>query len=208
MSQRRNQSRPLNPAQKRQVKDIVKGRQELKYFQASASGTAVSTTPTIDKLTAIPQGSTDSDRDGDRVRYEILELRGVLINADVTNHYRIICFSWLPNSTPVAGNLLLNGPSGSVDAFSHYSHDNRQLYKILWDKFFFCAGNGGAASNPYTPTSEQPLHFKMQASPRQAQFAAGTTNGTNMIYLLYLSDSSAISHPVIHYSTKLTYTDS
>lgn len=215
MSRRQNSRRPrgfevkpLNPTQKQQVKDIIKVRQELKFFPASKSGVAVSTTPTIDDLSAIPQGSTDNDRDGDRVRLETLELRGVLINADVTNHYRIVVFSWFPNSTPVAGNILLNGPSGNVDAFSCYSHDNRQLYKILWDKFYFCAGNGGAASNPYTPTSEQPLYFRVPVTPKQVQFAAGTTNGTNKVYILYLSDSGAISHPVIHYATKLLYTDS
>jgi len=135
-----------------------------------------------------------------------MEMRGNVEIGDTTNILRFIVFVWKPNTTPVGTSVLLPGPTGSVDVWSTYSHDNRQLYTILYDRNFALQGNGTAF---YGATTNSQIIFsnKMSLSLDQ-QFIGGTTVSTNCIWYLRLSDSSVLPNPTLTFSAKFLFTDS
>lgn len=201
--------RKLNPRQKKQVKRIVGAQQELKYLDTVTNAYSISTSGAIFQLCSIPQGDTDISRDGDRVYLKKMYVRGTVRVNDETNIVRLIFFQWKPNTAATIAQILLNGPSGSPDVQSNYAHDQRQMYKILYDKTWVLAGPGTTPETPVTPTTTR--HFQCILSRgliRQLQFTAGTTTGTNQIYYLALSDSSIGAHPTLSMSTKVMFTDS
>lgn len=200
----------LNRVQKKEVKRLIKVRQELKYVLTNVPSVSMSLTAVCTGIIAIPQGDTDNERTGDRIMYAQTGhlFRGICQVGDQTNYVRFIVFQWKPNSTPTASSILLNGPSGSVDVFSHYSHDNRQEYRVMYDRLFVLGGSGLAAGNPTTSVSNLPIKFRLKMPNKQVQFVAGSsTVGTNLIYYIGMADSSVLPHPSINGQFKLFYYD-
>jgi len=201
--------RRLNPRMKKQVKMILSKQVETKYHLYSLSAGSATTSAALASMTAIPQGDTDITRDGDRLYLKKVYIRGFIAVGDITNVVRMVVFQWKPATTPTASDVFLTGPSGSIDVFSHYSHDTRQQFKILHDRTFTMIGNGGAPEEPYTPVSTR--KFSMIISRkfnRQQQFIAGGTTGTNQLYVVYLSDSFASPNPAVTITAKTMFTDS
>lgn len=208
----------LSSRQKAQVKRLVDSESELKYI-AFSSGAATSVTSTMNISNspfAVPQGVTDSERVGDSLKYcGTLEFRYQCVCAqgatgDVYDNIRIVIFQWHPNSTPIASSVFLTGPSGSVDIFSTYSHDNRQLFRVLYDKTHCMVGQVNAAITPATEAvSTGVIHafIPMKPAQKHTQFAGGGATGTNLIYIALVSDSSAATHPTITYQSKLFFRD-
>lgn len=208
---RRFRGRKLNKRQKFQVKRLIRNVQELKYFEGSSQNADISTSPAILDISAVSQGDTDTTRDGDRLQWVgKIDFRYSLDIADATNIIRVMIFQWKPNSSPAAGSLFLNGPTGAVDVWSNYGHDHRQEYTILYDKTYSLVGNGGAATVP-TTTSSQIVRFvriSLKRIAKMAQFTAGTTAGTNKLYLYLISDSALVGNPTITFSAKVFFRDS
>jgi hypothetical protein len=129
---------------------------------------------------------------------------------DIYNTFRVIIFQWHPNTVPISSSVLINGPTGIIDVYSHYSHDNRQEYKILWDKLYHVVGNGISSTNPYAPNMLHTwkLHISLKKATKQLQYTGGTTVGTNHIYILQISDSALPTDPSTVFAAKLFYRDS
>lgn len=143
------------------------------------------------QLTNITQGSTDTSRDGDRLSLRSIELDFivyydlVVLNPPVQNEsIRILVFQWFPSSPIIGG----TNPSPSTNEMltsvaltstrAHivpYSHDNRQLFRILYDKVITLSVSG-----------TQIVHVKKMITKfakRELQYLAGTTVGTNQVYM-------------------------
>lgn len=216
----RGRGAPLSKRQRTEVSKIVHRNQELKYVVASLTATAItSTAGVVSTPFDVAQGDTDTTRDGDRLMWaghidlslEVTNGQGSL--GDVTNMIRVVLFQWVPISVPTAGDVFLAGPSGVADCFSHYNHDQRQQFKILFDRLFKTAGSSyfnGTFESPTTAiTSTGVKRFKVSLAKanKQSQYAGGSTVGTNKIYMFYVSDSSAVTHPTLAYSTKIVFRD-
>lgn len=200
--------RLLNPRQKKEVKSLIKRQQETKYFLTNFSSVALSATSTTVDTCLVPQGDTDQSRDADRLFIKKLYARLTLTIGDTTNFIRIIAFQWKPNTVPTGTSILLNGPSGAIDVWSHYHHDNRQEYKILFDRLYHQEGNA-TANYPVTTTSQKVVKFILSRKiNHQVQYAGGTTTGTNHIYITAIADSSVVPHPLLTGQCKLMFTDS
>lgn len=205
---------PLNTRQKAEIRKIAKRqvglKQELKYFLINTYDYAISTTPSLFQLSAIPQGDTDTTRDGDRLELSKISLRGQVYCTDVTNIMRFIVFQFRPSAVPVASQILQIGPSGAIDVWSNYNHDTRQEYKILYDKTFTMQGNGAAATSPFTDSSYQ--HFQRKITNnnfnKNLQYIGGGTGGTNQIYYIAVSDSNLAAHPTITFQAYFNFKDS
>lgn len=200
-------SRGLTMVQKRQVQGIIDAQTEVKYFGTATLGQTATVTSQVFDLSAVPQGDTDTTRDGDRIHIKKMHVRGQVLIADATQLFRVIFFQWFPLTTPVGGDILLNGPTGAIDVYSHYNHDSRQQFAILRDDFYSMLGNAAAATNPYTTASQQVFSFTLKPREKNLQFAAGGTTGTNHIWYLIISDSNLAAHPTITMGTKLMFTD-
>lgn len=203
--------RPLNVRQKKQVKSLIRNVQELKYHVTNASAVALSSSPALRDISAVAQGDTDQTRDGDRLQLcGKIDFHFSLLIADTTNIIRITWFQWKPGTTPAASDIYLNGPSGAIDVYSTYSHDNRQMYRILSDKMYNMVGNAATAQTCNTTTTQivRKQRINLKKVRKMVQYGGGGTDGTNKIYFFVFSDSALVTHPLITYSTKLFFRDS
>lgn len=222
---KRAEGRKLNERQKKEVKSIIKKAVEYKHFTANIPGYGSSTTGEVTGISAVPQGDTDTDRDGDRLklastlyfRYEIRLQSGSL--GDNTNIVRVMVFQWRPNTTPQVADILNNGPaSGGAgpDYLSALQHDTRMNYKILYDRTHFLAGNGyidtvtNLINAPYGCCSKvvRSPTISLKNVNHQIQFQSGGLVGNNKLYTLTISDSSVVPHPTVVIGIKFLYTDS
>lgn len=209
-------SRKLNVKQKVQVKRIINRSRELKYFPYSILGVSLTTTPAI---TGVPfdisQGDGDNNRDGDQ--YDLagsISLKFQLLAGDTTNLVRMFVFQWKALSyatpVPVIGDVLLNGPSGSPDIWSQYNHDTRFSYTILWDRTYSLVGNGTSGTFPGTTSTQiyRTVRISLRRARKKVQLRGGGGQGTNRLFIVYMSDSGAATHPQLSYTTKTFYYDS
>lgn len=212
----RRKGKKLSPGQRRAVKSIINKSRELKYFPYSLIGVSVTSTGALTGVPFdVPQGDTDNSRDGDQ--FDLagnISFRFQLLAGDTTNLVRIFFFQWKALSTsaplPALSDILLNGPSGSIDVWSQYNHDTRKAYKILWDRTYNMVGNGTSGTFPGTTTSQiyKSVKVPLRKARRKVQLRGGGGQGTNRIFMVYLSDSGAATHPTLSYSTKLFFYDS
>lgn len=206
----RRRRRPLRAAAVRQVKRIVQSQAELKYLNIIQPQLGVSTTAAIGQLMNISQGDLDNERNGDKIRLTgKLYMRFFVDGSDIYNFVRFIVFQWHPMNSahPTAGDILLNGSSSSVDYTSHYNHDKRTQFSIIFDKTFKTVGDG-ASGSPYQDSFRQSL-MRVLRIPRKNIFynTTSSTIGTNQLYYLAVSDSTTINHPGIFWTMKLPFTD-
>lgn len=207
---RNGRGRKLSKREKAEVKKLIAVRQELKFFLSQTNARAVTNSPVIFQITNIPQGVADTDRTGDRLYLKKAYVRLHVAIGDFTNMFRIIFFQWKPNTVPAisGSDILLPGASGSIDYLSQYNHDNRQEFRILYDRTYNLNGNGSGASDPITSTSQVIKFIKLRPKLKQLQYAGGSTVGTNQVYYLAISDSSILPNPTFSMSVKFLYTDS
>lgn len=151
----------------------------------------------IQDLSAVPQGDTDTSRDGDTIFATSVQIRGLVNVADSHNQYRVIIFQWTPSTTPVIADIL--NLSTGHHTRSMYETDKANEYKILYDRVFLMVSSSGDAVKQF--------NTKIRLSRRKIQFIAGGTSGTRKVYMLVVSDSAAATHPCINCVAKLNYRD-
>jgi len=212
--------RKLSKREKAEVKKLISVRQELKYWQVNASAASMPAPGSwvILPISAVPQGDTDLERDGDRLmwcgtmEFNYIMYSSLTTGSDVNFNGRVLIAQWHPNSNPTVSNFLLNGPSANPDVYATYSHDYRQQYTILYDNHEVCIGNGQAAAAPSERPTTGIIRVKIPTTKwaKQAQYAAGSTNGTNQLYIIYGSDTAVAgaNRPFIAYSIKIFFRDS
>lgn len=223
-----NPPRKLNKRQKRQVKRLMNIRSELKFHGFQQNGITISTTPVSYDVTAIAQGDADTDRIGDRLmwassceaRFQLYgpESGTGLVN-DIYDTVRIIVFQFHPKATtgssPAVADILLTGPTGAIDVNSHYNHDRRQDYKIVFDKTVVLMNNqnstvGGAGFTTYQTSHVRMIkrRIRLNRIRKQCQFSGGSVDATNKFFMILLSDSSATPHPTINTNLRFYFRDS
>lgn len=188
---------------KKEVKQMIKSEnakaRELKFYNVNSSYSALlSYSGVIEDISAMARGDSDSNRDGDRCLPISLDLSYVVYGETYSSVYRCIIFRWLENSTPTVGDILLSSGSG-YSVTSGYQHDQRGLFNILYDKTHTVSNNGGS----------ELVHVKkhLKMAKKQIDYTAGTTSGSNKIYMLGLTDRSLATSATVAYTTRLNYTD-
>lgn len=170
---------------------------EWKHHTVNSNGTAA-TTGTILDVSAITQGNADTQRDGDEVTANSLLLRYSMGNGDTTNILRLIVFQWVPATVPTVANILVLG-GATYDALSMYNTDNAQQFKILFDRQYALNNTGGGT--PEVKTAVQKIYL----TRRKMKFNAASTTASNKVYLLWISDSAAPTHPAYIVVSKLNF---
>jgi hypothetical protein len=190
------------PKTKQLVKQMIDSRlaqvQEVKSFD-TGFGTSVDNTGSLQKVSTVPQGDTDSSRDGDALVLKSIEMHSAFVIADTTNVLRHIIVRWNQDdssSAPAAITDVLQ----TASAFSPYNRDNKRARKfdVLHDEFY-----GGALAGPGIIVRTIKIKTKSQIA-----FQATATTGTGHIYSFQISDSSAITHPTLNYVCRINFTDS
>lgn len=203
---RRTKAKPLNQTEKSQVKTIVKrqlnSRLEWKHHDVNTTFTS-GYNGDIYNLSNIDQGDTGSLRDGDAVYATSLQCRYQIVNADATNLQRLIIFQWNGEDSPAVSDILAT--VGTTRApLSPYEADKvgrNKLARVLYDRTF-------NLQEPFSGGSHQIIgSFKVSLKKRHIQFQDGTTTGANKVFLLSVSDSSIVSHPIMNVYTRLWFQD-
>jgi hypothetical protein len=179
---------------KKEVKEMIRSAQlaimEPKSYDAGLSvnpgngGTSI-----IQKMTTIPQGDTDTTRDGDQLSVEWSELHyACLVNAtDVSNLMRVIAFCWHfddGGQAPTPSLIL----QSSTTPLSSYNRDSvkEKAFTVLHDNLVALYSGGVGNKSFYY---RNPKKFKIT-------FTAGGNTGKNHIYLLIVSDSAVTPFPI------------
>lgn len=193
----------LTDVQKKQVKRLITGVQEVKAIDSTVSGSP-SDTGVISRVLTPAQGDGLSQRSGDQIILKALQFRLSIIGADNTNKVRIIFFRWSQDNSIGANVPTVNGVLQNIDVMSFYNYTSykNDRMTILYDR---------TVSTTFTDANQVVvLHtlYGKKLGRKVLEFNAASTLGTNQIYMLLISDSVAISHPTVTGYMQLRYTDS
>ncbi len=192
----------LTPAERKAIKKLVAEKivsvQEKKSFD-TGFGSTVDNTGVVGNLTLIPQGDTDSTRDGDAVKLLKIQLWAQAQYADATNALRLIIFRW-NQDTSSAGPASIGDILQSVSPYSPYNRDNERARKfdVIYDHLFALCNVG--------PGTEKVVLDKAMKSI--IAFQATSTAGTGHLFYGMVSDSSAVPHVGMQFVFRTYYTDS
>lgn len=186
-------------ASKQYVKRQIRKQQELKYYSNSGNVT-VDYSGAVYPLTNIPQGDSDTARDGDAFIPTSIQLRYNVTVADATNLVRVMVVRY---NNYISGDISVNSVLQTIGSFeapiTAYSFDNRQNFTVIYDKCH--------ALDTYN--SIQSVDLSLPLAKKTVQYAAASsTAGTNRYWLLVISDSAAATHPSIKYYIRVQFTDS
>ncbi len=177
---------------------------QVKYYDVNAAG-SVSTTANYNALSALAQGTGQSQRVGDLIYPIKLDvfMNVITANADIYNTCRFVFLRWKPNTAGLTPGTtsILESPA-SQGTLSHYNYEGRQEYTVLKDMFEAYTGTSTAP----TVDSNKVYRFTIPLGGSQV-FNLGATTGTNQLYFLNLSDSAITPFPQVNLWTRLWYTD-
>lgn len=197
----------LNKTQELQVKRLIRNKEELKTFQAGIQNEAVGIAGTtqVTSLANIVNGAGANQRLGDEIEYRYLKARFTITMADATNIVRVIFFKWKDNtaySTPSYTKILKPDVSGIVTPYSFYNDNEKQSYSIIYDQIF--TGTNGTSN--VNLIQNRVLRFLVKGKAKYISDAS--TDGTNKLYRLMISDSAGPPNPSVYWMTEVGYTDS
>lgn len=187
------------------VKAELKKTEEIKYNQQNHQFQGISDAGTVYDITPVNQGTGDTQRIGDEIKVNAIQIRFQAIAGDTTNYLRIIVFQWIPNdaAVPAIGNIL-NSQGGSVPYITAF-YNNDTLgnnYIVLCDKVYSLSQNGSNYA------IQRNMYCPMKYAKKKVQFDAATTQGQQKFYVLAVSDSTASPHLSFAFISRMTYTDS
>lgn len=194
----------LNRREKRQVKRMIDIGRETKFLTVNQSATSATNVFQATLLTNIVQGSTSADRDGDSLLIKYIRLRYQIINADTYNFVRVVIVQWRENDAlaAIAGASIFDvGQTGVIDFNSHYDWLQRRTYHILYDRVHYVAN--GISSDKQSVVRSVNIRPKVH----KINYNAGAVTASDNIYLLWISDSAAVTHPTLSFTARTYFTD-
>lgn len=202
--QARAKRQRLATGEKAEVKRLISAAKEKKYYQLTFSS-GVDTTGTVVDCTPIPQGDSDSHRDGDEATIQEVDFSLLVRGADSTNLVRVVLVQWYQSTTPTLANVI-QGYEGSanLDFIRPTVHDTRKTFHVMYDRTFSLNDNSTGSADGYQILVKK----KLTPGRKKIQYTAGSTSGFNKIYALMFSDSGAAANPTPYGVVKTLYTDS
>lgn len=209
------------PVTKRQVKQMLRADDQLKYCDSSSgiiSGVAVNYAGVVEFLTSIAMATTAPtlpyQRLGMTVRLKSLELSYTFGTpgsfADVYGTVRLVLVQWLkvaPSGVALTPAVLwqssgLGGPAAPHTPFDYFNGVNAShQYKVLYDKTdVISPGGPGGITRRATIALKGVLSFSGTGG-------ADTDVEANGIYLFAVSDSGATPDPILTYTTRIWFVD-
>jgi len=192
----------------REVNRIAMREKEQKFDDGQIAPFSVILTGTMGSLTSIAQGTTINQRVGDQIRLRgaYLNLTVTAANADITNQVRLLFFQWHPNlatGSPVIANILQTPTTNGV--LSHPNVQFQDQFTILFDRLFNLSGVTTApTANSQHVIREQ---FILPRRPVVNFMAGSSTNASNTIWYLALSDSSIAPNPSLTFDLRMMFVD-
>jgi len=187
------------------VKRIISA--ELKFTTTNAVDTVVNTAnPYVENLTAMAQGNTSSQRDGNRINgvnvHGNITLNGEDAGVDEITPVRITIFRWNEDaSVTVPTPALIMQDVAQLGGA--YNINNRGFFKVLYSRFFTLVNSNDNVNFKKT------LRFYTKLSGKII-FDGGLVTDLKKfhIYIMIQATSTVATHPVLNSSITFRYTDS
>ena len=189
----------ITPGVKSYVRRAIGRAAEVKFTTAKAT-TSVDVTPTLVALGNCAQGNTGGTHIGDVTTIVNMELRYYLTVADLNNLLRVIVFKWKPNMgyiAPTGGDILKD--AASYPLISAYEEDGNDQYSIIYDRLHRMVSG--------TSTAQGQGSFMISGKAWKQEYLTGSSNCSNNLYLLVVSDSGVAVHPTITWYSRVGFTD-
>jgi len=186
------------------VKQQIHKNVETKWYELGQTPTGVDWNGAITRLTSVPQGTTDSQRVGDKLTIRGIHIKYQITTGDSTQLFRVLVVQWKPNTnliTPGVATLLTGVTLGTVNApLANYVWDYTNQWSILYDKMHRL----DAVSKPNVINMKR---VNIKYAKKVVEFFAAGIEGSNHVYMVMVSDSGAGPHPTIAYQTRVLYDD-
>lgn len=196
-------------ATKQYVKSQISRGQEKKYQQYQTTAAAIDPSTGLVQCVSnnIAQGTGENQRIGDKITPKKLRLMYALEGADDYNLVRVLVVQWRQTTASGAPTLseVLTDNNSVYAPLGFYDEDHiPSQCKVLYDKLHML---NGSTSSPIQAKVVRKTISKFKG--KKIDFEAGSTNvGNNHIYVLMISDSTAIAHPSVTLNARFEYTDS
>lgn len=193
----------------KKIKSALFRTTEAKQWTQIKTSTAVDYDGVVYDFTLVPQGDTHASRDGDRLHLKYIRFSIDVIANVLPAIVRVVIFQWFGNDVPAAATVLVTvGQAEAVhsphetDAFPRNDPNGRG--RVLVDQLLQCDSNGtvGLGTAPRTWVKEIKSGFKPNL-----QYFAGTTAGSNHIYILLCSDRKTTNVPLFRFYSEVEFTD-
>lgn len=197
---------PLNPVQKQEVTKKVK-RAIARNNESDAIDTNVLSSPdaggSIYKVVMPTQGDNVSQRDGDQIHLKAMYVRLAVALADSYNFTRLIFFRWSQNDSIAANVPTVSDVLQSVNYMAQYNYTSIESNKLhIISDYTYSLSDTGTRNVTFI----QKFYGK-KLGKKKVYFNAALTTGTDMIYMLFITDSVAASHPTIGGTIRVIYDD-
>lgn len=214
--------KPVTFSQK--VRRVVNRKKETKYHtnlgavQTFGNIDPVTNRAYLNDISDVAQtagASTDTTRIGDQIELTGIKIKYLLsqnVSAAINDTVnRVIIFQWKGDvalTTAEIGRILQNGPSAAgtadLNSLSHYNHDYRHMYTILYDKSFAMSDQG---ANPKTLFSDV-KNIRIKKATKMINYVAGSaTAGDHHIYLLVIGLAPELTS-TITFDARIFFKDS
>lgn len=191
----------------RAVTSVLNRREEKKYHPVITNAFLPVGTGSTYSLSEIPQGDSDSSRDGDQVYLTSIQFNWTLFigtgpsSADNVMS-RLILYQYFDTitggSAPATGSLLISVASEANIINSPYNHDQRYKFRVLYDKVVSLNPLANRGASDSVMITKFPRH--------KIQYESGGVTGINKLFLFVITNSST-NQPVINFYTKVNYKD-
>jgi len=188
--------------------NTIRSKRIMKYYDNVLLNTDSTTTVGFDILTAIPQGSAQSQRVADTVEILRIDVRMYAFMNSITTDYndriRFSFLRWLPNTGSYSpSSLSIYQSTSTFSVLSPFTFETRKMYHIFKDLTIVLAGY----TNIPTARSIEETSFTIPIRSQEVQFNLGGTTGTGHIYFVNYSDSSTTPHPQYSMTARVWYFD-
>jgi len=172
----------------------------MKYLDSNLSGGALST-GSINPVSNATQGNSDTSRIGDQLVVNSIEIScdAEVSTVDINDIIRFTIIQWVPDSTIAPTLAQIYASPGAAITNSPFTHDNSDLVRVLWDHKMPLSSTGMGTAVKSAILTVIPN--------RIVKFSAGTSNGTNQIYLIITSNSTLAPHPLFNAFVRVNFYD-
>lgn len=203
-----------------QVAAIVNA--ENKFFDTTATSTAVNTTPAINCITAVPQGDTVSTRDGNSIKANSLQARfnfrwnGTTIDTKSSQRCRLMIVRDLaPNShsAPIINDILQYTSNAQQLMQSPLQMTNSKRFQLLKDQVYTQNNEvGGITVDWYYKMAKQTKQVEKMSAKTDPHITWSGTGGTDYafghVYIILIGDIvSGSATATCEYMARLRYYD-
>lgn len=192
-------------AVKKIVNDELRKNTEQKHFDIGLTvpPTNIDWNGGIIHVSNVPQGDTDTTRDGDKITTNYLKIDWVAEKSDSFNCLRVLVVRW-KNDTTLTGNFTVPNifeaaALASVAApLSQYNWDERPNFEVLKDELCCLTSGDNAISR----------HWFIDLKKKKISYSAGSTDGIGKLGVVFLADSGTPPDVAVSIRTRLAFVDS